>query len=360
MNELQIGLLAIGVIVVAAVIGYNKWQEHRYRNEAERGMPRGRDDALMAGATPQLTPGSAQAIEAGSGEATRVEPRLAPGEPVPGDDPDSPSLSEMLDFMVAIEALTDVEGAALMEASASAFGGFSKPVGLEGYNEISTRWEPLSPGKRYSLLRVGLQLVDRRGAVSAEELARFGATVHQVAAAVEALASLPDRDDALRVAAGLDSFCSEVDILIALGVAGSPENRFAGTKLRALAESAGLVLENDGRFRRRDDAGRVLYELASMDADPFTAEGMRTSSVSGITLEIDIPRAPGVIRTFELFRDLARHLAQGLGGQLVDDNRRALSAEALDQIQIKVDAVHRAMQNRGIAAGSPVALRLFS
>ena len=31
MNELQIGLLAIGAIVVVAVLAYNKWQERRYR-----------------------------------------------------------------------------------------------------------------------------------------------------------------------------------------------------------------------------------------------------------------------------------------------------------------------------------------
>jgi FtsZ-interacting cell division protein ZipA len=363
MSELQTGLFAIGALVVVAVLAYNAWQERRYRRETERGLKSGHDDILMAGSQAHSAPvGANVAIaDAGTiGDTARIEPTLVQVGEVSRDTANSPILDEALDFVVAMEASEDVEGTALIDASVRTLSGFAKPVRIEGYEVLEARWEPLRHGARYSLMRAGLQLVDRRGAVAAEELTRFGAAAQQAAAAAGAVASVPDREEPLKVAEQLDRFCSEMDILIAVGVASVPGAGFAGTKLRALAESAGLALEEDGRFRRRDDTGRVLYELASMEAIPFSAEGMRALSTIGITLEFDVPRAPGGIRTFEQFRDLARHLAQGLGGQLVDDNRKPLSAAAFDQIQTKVEAVHRAMDARGIAAGSPAALRLFS
>ena len=134
MNELQIGLLAIGAIVVVAVLAYNKWQERRYRREAERGMQSGHDDVLMAGEVPDSNRTDAQAVGAGmatAGDAARIEPLPASPGPAPGETPDSPMLHETLDFIVAMEAGADIEGAALIKASAELLGGFGKPVGIE-------------------------------------------------------------------------------------------------------------------------------------------------------------------------------------------------------------------------------------
>ena len=40
MSDLQLGLLAIGVAVVAGVIAYNRWQETRVRRRDRRGVRR--------------------------------------------------------------------------------------------------------------------------------------------------------------------------------------------------------------------------------------------------------------------------------------------------------------------------------
>ena len=47
MSELQIGLLAIGALVVAAVLIYNRVQEARARREAEQAFRSGHDDVLL-------------------------------------------------------------------------------------------------------------------------------------------------------------------------------------------------------------------------------------------------------------------------------------------------------------------------
>ena len=47
MSELQIGLLIIGVVTVAAVIAYNKIQDLKYRRLAEKNFASSHEDALL-------------------------------------------------------------------------------------------------------------------------------------------------------------------------------------------------------------------------------------------------------------------------------------------------------------------------
>lgn len=359
MSDLQLGLLVIGAVVVVAVLAYNKWQEVMFRREAEGSLKSRHDDVLMGTAE---NPAGAPAARPQS-VRERIEPTFDGPEAgttpaVPGAS-EEPLLTEAIDFIVSVEAAEDIDGEALLEAAAAPLAGYSKPVRLEGFDETGAKWEPLRPGARYTLMRAGLQLLDRRGLVSDNELATFGAGVQQAAAAAGALATVPRRDEAMTAATELDKFCGQVDILIAMHVVAAA-TPFPGTKVRALAEANGLVLEDDGRFRRRDDERRVLYELASMDATPFRAEAMRSTSVSGLRLELDVPRTPDPARAFEQFRDLARQLAQTLEGSVVDDNRAAVSPAAFDQILTQIRAVQRAMAARAIPPGTPSALRLFS
>jgi len=373
-SDLQLGLLAIGAVVVVAVLAYNKWQEIKYSREAEGSLKSRHGDVLMGAAedpgSVQRAPGAPRPQGARGGE--RIEPTfdgpeadtvsavpILPTVPtVPGAS-NEPVLTKTIDFIVAVEAADDIDGEALLEAAAAPLAGFSKPVRLEGFDQGGAQWGPLRPGARYTLMRAGLQLVDRQGPASDTELAAFGAGVQQTAAAAGALATVPDRGEAMAHATELDNFCGQVDILIAMHVVAAA-TPFPGTKVRALAEANGLVLEDDGRFRRRDDEGRVLYELANMDATGFGAEAMRSMSVSGLTLELDVPRTPDPVRAFEQFRVLVRQLAQTLEGSIVDENRAPVSPAAFDLICTQIQAVQRAMSARSIPPGSPSALRLFS
>lgn len=367
MSDLQLGLLAIGAVVVFAVLAYNKWQEARYRREAEGSLGSRHDDVLMGAAESAAGAPAAPSTTAGVSATTRIDQRIDPifdgpeTRTIPEDPAvfEEPLLAESTDFIVTIEASEDIDGEALIDAAAAPLAGFSKPVRLEGFNEAAAKWELLRPGTRYALMRAGLQLVDRQGRARDDELATFGAGVQQAAATAGALATVPDSREATARATELDAFCGQVDILIAMHVVATAAP-FAGTKVRALAEAQGLVLEEDGRFRRRDDEGRVLYEIANMDATPFRAEAMRSLSISGLTLELDVPRAPEPARAFEQFRDLARQLAQALEAGVVDENRLPVSPAAFDQIAGQIQSVQSAMAARSIHPGTPSALRLFS
>ena len=47
MSDLQLGLLGIGVIVVVAVIAYNKWQEFKLKRRAETTFASSHHDVLF-------------------------------------------------------------------------------------------------------------------------------------------------------------------------------------------------------------------------------------------------------------------------------------------------------------------------
>jgi FtsZ-interacting cell division protein ZipA len=169
---------------------------------------------------------------------------------------------------------------------------------------------------------------------------------------------MPDPKPALEHARDLDRFCGEVDIRIAVHLV-NESAPFPGAKVEAAAKAAGFELdEPDGKFRRRDEAGRVICALANQEPIPFKVDSLETLSTRGVTLELDVPRAPR--GAFAGFRELAERFARQLDARIVDDNRQAVGAGAFQAIAAQLQAVHSAMEARGIVPGSTLALRLFS
>jgi FtsZ-interacting cell division protein ZipA len=359
MSDLQLGLLAVGAAVVAAVLAYNKWQELQYRRQAEASFRSEREDVLLrnAAAGPVAGP-MAERIEPFDGAQDRPFVSEAPGAEAPRPA-GQPALSEALDYIVTVEAAEGLAGDAVLAAVDGVRHRCSKAVLWEGFDDADARWQALRADHGYSTMRAGLQLVDRRGAATDAELDTFASGVQEAAASLGARAEVPDRQLMLARAAELDAFCGDVDIRIALNIV-SAAAAFPGAKVRTLAEAGGLALEADGAFRRRDGSGRVLYELANLEPVAFDAEALKALTTRGLTLQLDVPRAPGGEHTFVQFSDFAQQIARALGASIVDDNRRLLGAAAFDAIRAQLKAVYRSMEGRGIEAGGALALRLFS
>ena len=121
-----------------------------------------------------------------------------------------------------------------------------------------------------------------------------------------------------------------------------------------------MSLGADKQFIFRDEDGLVLYSLANKEAQAFQAENMRDISTRGISLLLDVPRAPGGTASFRATVLLAQRLSQSLNAAIIDDNGNPLGDRAFDAIATQLAALYRTMEARGVAAGSPAALRLFS
>jgi hypothetical protein len=349
MGELQFGLIAIGALVVAGVFLYNKWQEQRYQRNAEAAFSSRHEDVLMrAGGAAAPAPAP-----------ERIEPRLSTLADAPEPEASQRQvLMESVDFIIPIEAAEDVPGASVLDAAGAALDRCPRSVHLEGFDEKLAAWELVDPDRSYSKMRAGLQLVDRRGAADENEVAAFGAAIEEAAASLGMLATVPDATQALARASELDRFCGDVDIRIAVHLV-NDETPFPGTKLEAVAKAAGFELdEPDGKFRCRDAAGRVVCALANQEPIPFKVDSLEALSTHGVTLELDVPRTPH--GAFSAFREAAERLAKQLNARIVDDNRQPVGANAFQVIASQLQAVHAAMEARGIDPGGTLALRLFS
>lgn len=351
MSELQLGLLGIGVLVVLGVLAYNKLQEARLKRQAEAAFGSRHEDVLLGGKR-----GDAPSQRA-AGSTERIEPTLAaaPAEAATG----SGMLDPSIDFIATLETDAVVAGEAVSTAIVDSLAKPAKAVSWECYNRQSASWEPLEATGEYGMLRAGLQLADRKGAANQQDLTEFSAMAQAVADGIGARCTLGAPAAALQRAQQLDALCADVDVQIGLNLI-SRGGAVPGTRIRALAEAHGLVLERDGRFHRRDDTGLELYTLCNMEPAAFSAEGMKELATKGLTLLFDVARVPGGILAFDRFVEFTRALAEALSAAIVDDNRQPLDDSGLGKIRAQLQALYASMEQQGIPAGSPLALRLFS
>ena len=292
-------------------------------------------------------------------EATRVQ---ADAHREVGDVPEPTHLlSPQVDFIAAFGVVEPAASYQILESQANVLARIRKPVHWLGFNETTREWDVIVDDGQsaYRRIRVGLQLVDRQGPASDGELSVFAVAMQDLAEEMMAIASLPARPAALQMAAELDAFCASVDIQIGINVI-SQGQVFAGTKLRALAEAAGMVIDAERRFVRCDEDGNVLYVLLNQENLGFSTESMKTMTTHGLTFLLDVPRVAHGERVFNQMVELARRFADVLRGSLVDDNRRPLSEGALEPIRKQVAQFQSTMAAHGLPAGGSLARRLFS
>jgi FtsZ-interacting cell division protein ZipA len=196
--------------------------------------------------------------------------------------------------------------------------------------------------------------------VDLASLTALCAAARECAERFKARATCPDVQATLAAARELDEFCADVDVAIGVNVVAPPGTKFAGSRIRALAESAGLRLEPHGVFHYADSAQQTLFTLDNHEPAPFLPEQVKQLTTSGVTLLLDVPRVANGPAALELMLRVAADLAEGLGGTLVDDNRVPLTEKSVTAIQQQLAAIHVRMQDRGIAPGGARALRLFS
>jgi hypothetical protein len=356
-SELQLSLLIIGAMVIGAVYAYNVLQERRLRQRLEQAFGEAPEDVLLR------QEGSAARVEPQLG-ATPARPQQRETGPPPerGDSARAPAA-----FDPELDYVAEIDGSApLAEASVDALlakiAECGKPTRVLGLLANDGAWEELGrhAAGRYTGLKVALQLVTREGSVGAGELAVFCDAVRHCAERGGGRAACPDAQAALQVARELDAFCSGVDVAIGINVIAVEGATFAGNDIRTVAEAAGLKLGADGVFHYRDEGRRTLFTLDNHEPAPFLPEQIKGMRTRGVTLMLDVPQVAQGTDALDRMLEVARALAAGLAGTLVDDNRSPLSAAGIEHIRGQLRSIHAALAARGMPAGSERALRLFS
>lgn len=364
-SDFQMALAGIAIVVIVAVIVYNRWLESAYKRRAERAFTSDHPDVLFGGAQdrvePQLgdlpSPRLNDDVEEGLLSPIVSEPVLPrsaehPGHPAVNAEIDTVALvladSPMLpdQFWPTIEQSRQVSRHILWEGLV---GGLWQPVTENSDDDAGFRE-----------LRAGLQLASRAGAVDGNTLRAFNEMMAAFAQGIGAVSQREDVAAAMQRAQSVDAFCADTDIEIAVNVIGKSGVTFATTKVRGLAESNGLVPLASGEYAFRDELGNVLFTLRNMNADEPPGIKMAGAYLTGLCFALDVPRTPHPEKTFERMMTLAMRFADTLHGEVVDDNRKLLTANGRKVIVDTIAQIAGAMEARNVVPGGPAALRLYS
>lgn len=306
MSDLQIGLLAVGLLVVVGILGYNAAQERRARRSAERAFRSGHEDVLMG--------------DAGQRHEPMFDSAPRRTELHEGALPDA-----RLDYIIELALRQMISAAEVAERWAPFEHRFAGRA-LLAVSPDRVGWHPLAAAGSCAAVRAALQLASRSGPVGEAELIEFRTAVDTLASQVGGSVAAPEIKQAVEVARELDRLCADSDIQVVLHVVPQPGGVFA----------ADAPADAEGAFgvSRRDDGG--------------------------IVLSLDVPRTPDMRRGYDAMVLHARDLCVTLGGMVVDDNGQPLDERALAAIGAQLDAVHGTLEARGIEPGSAAALRLFA
>ncbi len=380
MTEFHASLVAVGVAIVVGVISYNKWQEWRAKKSVEQAFSPMEDDVLMNEGDPVprqepvLTPFEGPDVVHGSTieahgplateQSTSVDAAgdeggdageaavAAPAAPAAATAPRKRSpLDPVIDLIIPVMLEAPLRGEKIAQAFHSLHLVGNKPVRVVGETATGD-WELVAVGGAYRALQVGVQMATRNGALSELEFSELASRLDQLADELAASPQLPEMTEAIANARALHQRMQEFEARLSINVRANTAPWMIST-LRPALQRQGMELRPDGKLVMPDGDGGQLFSV-SVAPDP-AAETTRQ-----ITLLLPVAQVAPEREGFRAMTAFAKTIASRLAGTVVDDEGQPLPDATLDAIGGEVDAFYREMDNAGIPAGSPRALRLFA
>ncbi len=377
MNELQLGLLGAGAVILIGVVGYNAWQHAKIR----RKMPRtpsadatsftpteaGEEDAIDE--RPFIEPlheSSAHNMLANA-ESTQMQPNFEgegadntlAGAAVQSGAIALPIAIDMrIDCIVPLHLVQSVAAEKVTMLTRQLRRAGQKPVFIEGQTENGD-WQTLQTGERYRQLRVAVQLANRSGPLNEVEFSEFVSAVQVLADALNAEPDFPDMLETATMARQLDAYAVQCDRQLSINLMsdGAP---WSANYVQAVAAQDGLLLSRDGtRFVKLDAQQHPIFMLQFGNTN-FLRDDLTYKGGQLITLLLDVPVADEDILPFRLMCDYAASLSQRIGARIVDDQRQPLPEATLRAIEKQLLMLYAKLEEAGLPAGSPAARRLFS
>ncbi len=340
MSNLQIGLALAGALVLVAMAVQAAWT---YRKSQPR-QPVGLDAGEAPNTEPQL---DVAAFDVANFPAPMLEKR--------------PAMDSLIDVIAPIALEAPVSGDAVLAALPSTRRVGSKPYSIEGFNEISQRWEVPLAGQRYVSFQAGVQLANRSGALNEIEYSEFVMKTQAFCDAINGTPDFPEMLEQVARARELDQFASDHDAQLGFVL-----------RARSAAWSPGYVQQNAARlgFVAGAIPGRMVVPSGapgtppvlslSFDAQAALADDPSQSAVHVLALSLDVAQVDRGEHAFARMREVARSLADSMDGVVTDDNGLALTPQAMDHIGAELEHLYDTLDQRDLSAGSPLARRLFS
>jgi len=413
MNSLQLGLIAVGVLVVTVLAAFYWWQAWRMRRRQASAT---RDDGAVRPAT--LSQGMHAADEGvaqpGAPASQRIEPTIVAGSPSDGlaaaDELGTIGRGNALGGALAaastIERSDDpaqgvpVAGARVavpQNAVAGSPAPAARPLSVLPFDPrlhvhasiVSLDGQPFDAGPlvaaagrarawvrlfRQSPLDVfdseetasvqqlvlALPLASRAGPLSQADLDAWQFSVADATRQVQGEVHFHGMEDAVQRAQELDAFLAAVDVTPSIYLVKKDETEWTGTRLRATLEANGFRLQSDGRFAYHEvETDRVLFHAIDGYGRPFTPERLRSENFRALHFILQPVNLTQPLARFDAFRQSLRALAKLLEGELRLHDGSVVDEAAFAALRDEVRKAMDALVQAQIEPGSDTARSLF-
>ncbi len=409
MNSLQIGMIGIGVLLLALLALIFWWQNRQAARSSEPSEPRApdsarardpglgqvslesspriepqlRSDGLSSAEThthvqddvvrlwrPELerqaeTPSHSGQSGSSAGDLTPSPGFEAPPvvEATPATKPSTPRLVSELPFdqrlhvhasVVSLDGITFDAGPIVAAAGrARAWVRLFRQSPLDVY-------DPESVASVQQLV-LALPLASRAGPLTQQDLDTWQYEVAEAVRKSQGEVQFHGLADAASRAVELDQFLAAVDITPIVYMVKKDETGWAGTRLRSTLEANGFRLQSDGRFAYHEiETDRVLFHAVDGFERPFTPERLRTETIRALRFSLQPVNLQQPLARFDTFRQSLRALAKLLDAELRSSEGTLIDEAAFAVLRNEVKLAVEALEQAGIEPGSDTARALFS
>lgn len=354
MSDLQIGLIALGVLLILLVLGFNWWQDRRVRRKMQSHFPAFAQDPLLGAGAIAEAGGASAHREPGMGDAPKAHPEQS--EPVdPGCDADDAEEPDpACEVVIEINFAEPVRGAELLPCLQSLRQAGRKPMRVFAETDQRRHRARVHADESYGSMQLAVLLANRGGPLTAIEWSQAWARAQDVAERFDATIDGPDQQVVLEQAARLDDTCAALDTQVGLTLLLSVAQPAA--EILSVACDTGFVADGS-RLAWPADNGVARFTLACADGGAFDA-GM--DGIERLYLLLDVPCSPADNRAFGRMVEVGRELAARLRADLVDDQGKPLADGSESVIDERLQVLFGQLEQAGLSAGSERAQRVFA
>ncbi|SHG69664.1 cell division protein ZipA C-terminal FtsZ-binding domain-containing protein [Massilia sp. CF038] len=357
MTDIEMSI-SIGAVIVAGVIVYNKWQEHKARKSVARAFSSDHDDVLMR--TDEARQEPSFDLHGGAADKGRHDEQdMHDNVPIlHGTDPTTPAaelaislVDPLIDCLIPLALEVAVRGDKILPILQTLRHVGNKPVHFIGLH-VNGDWEPITHGGVYTKLQAGVQLASRTTALNELEYSELITRLRAVSDDIGAEPEIPDMIEVMGEARTLHRFVAGHDAQLGVNLLSNGAPWSIATLIGAL-EKQGFDVRPDGRYIMPDGDGGQLFTLS-------TNVTLGADTTSRLTLLLDVPCVAPSRDGFGQMVACAKALVGRLDAIIVDDSDQPLMDPALAEINNQVLDFYHEMEAAEIAAGSTRAMRLFS